>query len=75
LRDETVVPASDMALVERQPLSELDALLPPNVETVREHQKLLSVMRRAVRTACFSVGVRVVLPFLPIVSIVVAMMT
>ena len=60
---------------QRQPLSELDALLPPNVEAVLEHRKLLSVMRRAIRTARFSVGARVVLPFLPIVPIVIEMKT
>ena len=58
-----------------QPLSELDTLLPPNVEAVLEHQKLLLVMRRAVQTARFSVGVHVVLPFLPVVPIVVEMKT
>ena len=62
-----------MALVERQPLSKLNALLPPNVEAVLEHRKLLSVMYCAVQTARFSVGVRVVLPLLPIVPIVVEM--
>ena len=70
-----MVPAGDTALVERQPLSELNTLLPPNVEAVLEHRKLPSVMRRAIRTAHFSVGVRVVLPFLPVVSIVVEMKT
>ncbi len=73
--DGTVVPASNTALVKRQPLSELDALLLPNVEAILEHQKLLSVMRRAARTARFSVGERVVLPYLPVLPIVVEMKT
>ena len=75
MHDGTVVPASDTDLVKRQPLSELDTLLPPNVEAVLEHRKLLPVMSRAIRTARFTVSVRVILPFLPIVPIVVEMKT
>ncbi len=70
MHDEAVVPACNTALIEGEPASEHEALLPPTVEAILEHGEFLAVMRRAIGTASFLVCINIV-PSVIVIPIVV----
>ena len=60
LHDGAVIPPHNAALVEHDPASKLDALLPLMVEAVLKHRELTAVMSRVVRTCHSFVAVSLV---------------
>ena len=74
LCDGAVIPTSNVALIEHESASKLCALLPPMVEAILEHSKLMVMMSCVVWTAPFFVSIYLIpLIILLDISIIVEM--